>query len=475
MAMNNVKSSSGGFTLLETAIIISISSILLTMTMSLVKVELSQLTITKNQQRLTTIQQAINNFKTLNNRLPCPASYAAVAGGTPAFGREDTTSVPCIGTYNKPGRDGPIDAAGVSTPVAQTIIFGALPVRDLGLPDSYIADNYGYMYTYGVTQSETTAPMNGFAGGINVVDNSNAAMNSVLPLDPKGNVGTATYAVVDHGKDGKGAYYFNGITKGGLLANTCSSAAGYDQLNCSFEAGAPAPLAPFAFSAAPYSNLVGTSHYDDLIVYGTSFGGSTKICQTVYNAPITAVGTSVGHYQKGLAYGWADAYSLNTVNYYGNFGVALFYGDAPIPANTDIFGIHGSPYEAGFNTVSPVAQALCPAGAHIVTGGCSQTNGIPNLPSGTSNFTNIYTADYWTASEPWSSHSGLLGDDTTPGPLPCGGFLQNPCNFVNAQQLIMPPLSHPVYTSPATQGWECDGSSASGIYTQAYAICCSGG
>ena len=200
--MNNkknrgAKSSSSGFTIIEIAIIVVIASVLLVAGMGLLKTSMDQVTLTENQQRLSAIQQALVSYMSQNNRLPCPAPLKA-ALGTSAFGRENTVN-PCTagaGGTTAPGRNGSTDPYG-GTKLTGTVVFGAVPVRDLGLPDSYIADTYGYRFTYAVTLSETsiTSPINPFAGAINVVDSSSAPGASVLPLGSDGSPGTGNVSL----------------------------------------------------------------------------------------------------------------------------------------------------------------------------------------------------------------------------------------------------------------------------------------
>lgn len=431
--MNNKKNrteklSSSGFTLVEMTIVILISSIVLITVMEAVKTWMDKIVAIENQQRLNAIQLALTNYQTQNNRLPCPASFI-VATGAANFGREIvkggcplTYTPDGTNTVAATGRTGSTDAFGSSKVTSPPIIIGALPVRDLGLPDSYIADSYGYRYTYAITQSETTAPLNGFAGAINVVDNTGA---TVLPLAGDGTSGTATYVLVDHGKDGKGAYYDGATT----TAVSCGSAAGWDNDNCNHYASG-------YFRSAAFSNQSGTSHFDDMVAFNTSLSTSTNICQTVYNAPVsaTASGTSTGHYQSGLDYGWGFDVGAVVV-YVGTFPNGYFFSDYP---------------NAGMNATSPIVVASCGGNSHVIAGGCTQTLGPPTPPAGP-HFTNLYTADY----------------EYTPSSI------FPPFNY--NQQLVQPPLSHPVYSNTGAQGWECDGSSANGIYTQAYAVCCTGG
>jgi len=275
------KSSSRGFTLIEIAVVIAISSIMLVSAINLLNMWMRQSALTTSQQRLSTIQEALANYETQYHRLPCPSSFIAKTSDA-AFGRE--VSVSCVGpnnpnggdTYSATGRtgtNGPNDPLGINKVTAPAVIIGALPVRDLGLPDSYRTNPSGYMYSYAITESEATAPMNGFAGAIDVVDSLG---NTVLPLASDTSSGTATYVVVDHGKDGKGAFVANSTTTavGTPPAIACGTdAGGLDALNCSYVAGAAVPI---QFRNAPFSAKPGTSWFDDAIVYNTSLSTSTS-------------------------------------------------------------------------------------------------------------------------------------------------------------------------------------------------------
>jgi len=417
------KISSGGFTLIEGAIAVAIASVLLAVAIDLIKTSMDKDAIAQNAQRLATIQQAILTFEANNNRLPCPASYTAqptAAPATPYFGRElnYTSGTPSSGCATYPptapnaylatgrttGSTSPYP--GGAAPTGQ-ILFGAVPVRDLGLPDSYIADTYGYLFTYAVTQSATASPINPFGGVIDVI-------NPVTGTTLLATAGTATYALVDHGKDGKGAFSY-GIT--GTPVRTCTSAAGYDKVNCSFETGA---ATPFAFNNAAFNASVGLSHFDDMVVNNaTNTPTSSNTCTAVRNAPITAAyaGTSAGTYMTGLDVG-AGLDVGDTVIYLGAFTDKVFFSDF---------------YFSGSNSTSPIVVASCAAGSHVVSGGCTETLGMPTPLTG--NFlTNIYTADLITT--------------TGAAPSPCGNNTtssQAPCDTGLTRQLVTPPMSHPVY------------------------------
>lgn len=433
-----VNFSSNGFTLIETAIVVVISAIMLAGGMVLLKTWMNQASAAASQQRLNTIQQALVNFEAQNSRLPCPASFTA------ATWRESTSCTGALvgGTFSAAGRaiGTPAGAPGtvpMPTVTNNTIIMGALPVRDLGLSDSYIGNNYGYAYTYAVTQSETSAAtLNAFAGVINVVDDTTPTPNSVLPLASDGvTPGTALFVVVDHGKDGKGTYTTSGVAS----PITCGSKAGLDNNNCDH-------YASDYFRSAPLSLAPGASWFDDTIVYNTSLSSSTTAASTLTClAPIYSAKDIAGLTETGLSTGW----NMNGFDSGGGFSIGAEAVFLFFFADDLTFGAQPS---ATLLSPSPTADAYCPdASYHVVSGGCTQVNsrkGAPAFVGGA--LTNAYGLDIY------SIAPGVTGASTN-------------------EQIILPPQSHPALPNAGVQGWECNGSNALGMQTQAYVVCCKGG
>lgn len=449
------KSLSAGFTIIELAAAIVILSLLLVMAVGLIKSWLSQDDLMTNQQRLDTIQQSLTNYEIQYNRLPCPASFTAAASST-SYGRESTscTGALAAGTYSATGRTLGGSAAPGTTPMpavpSSSIIFGALPVRDLGLPDSYRLNTSGYAYTYAVSKSETSAvtALNPYAGVINIVDNSTPVPKTVLPLASDGvTSGTALYAVVDHGKDGKGAH-----TASGNLIACSATGSTQDSYNCNYETAG----AFTAFRSATFSKKPGGTWFDDMLVYNTSIttlanlSGVMQVCTTTYSNSSTA-GSSGGYDQFGVDSGMGGGFNILIPLFIINFEIFAF-------AFADLFDVDAAP-SGSFSATAHTTGAYCPdTSYHIVTGGCTQTSGVPKNSGGAAinaagtngPISNIYGAD-------------ILVGGVDPG--------------ANSHyyQFMLPPASHPAApNSVGLQGWECNGSSASGMYTQAYAVCCTG-
>jgi len=191
LRMNNKKycpkTNSGrenGFTLLEMAIVILISGVLLSFMGSALLAYMKKSYITKTHFRIEKIQEALAQYLSVNGRYPCAA--ARTLGPEDAnFGREVTTTCNA-GTIAGTARNG-----GVR--------IGAVPTRSLNLPDDFIADAWGHKFTYAVTETLATPALYSPDGG-RITIRDGAGLSLVTPPD------TAHYVVVSHGATGDGSF-----------------------------------------------------------------------------------------------------------------------------------------------------------------------------------------------------------------------------------------------------------------------------
>ena len=374
-----------------------VCSLLLIAGIGLIKTWIDQNALTVNQQRLTAIRQAIASYEALNGELPCPARYTDLPGSA-QFGREWIK----INPRKKPSNCRQNAGTFSGAPVSPTLVIGAVPVRDLGLPDSYIANTYGYRFTYATTEAGATAPMDPSLTSTIKITNNNTP-----PTPPSTSM--VTFVVVDHGPTGKGAYTIDGVATTGCPA----TASTLDSYNCN-------KYASGHFETAPFNNntLAGANWFDDSIVVSTPPAGSQS-CTVVTSAP-SAQGNSGGTvyfgYDAGFGIGFGVCAIVVCISF-GPYSDTLFFGELQ---------------NAGWNTSSPVADANCtPNYPNVMAGGCTQTS----------------------------------------GGSPYGGDISGASGI----QPIMLSSSHPISSGAGTQGWECNGSSASGMQTTAYALCCSKG
>lgn len=193
-----------GFTLLELSIAMAVIGVVVAGGLSMSTSLVDQQAHVQTENQMDEIDKAISAYVAINERLPCPAAPSLSAGAID-FGAEHRTGNSCATT------------SGVTE--SNNVVIGMLPVRTLGLRDRYVADEYGNRYTYAVTRSHTitndTSGYNGTAGRVIVHDNNGDVI-----------VSDASYIVVSHGGDGKGAYRYESAS------NTVTCTGGLDEENC---------------------------------------------------------------------------------------------------------------------------------------------------------------------------------------------------------------------------------------------------
>lgn len=229
----------GGFSLLELAIVLVISGILLNYglktTMAYVEGESRKIT----RDRLAAIEEALVLFASRQKRLPCPAD-ASLGETSTSNGLEQ------------------LDTPGNTTTCKGGIQYSAVPWRELGISQEVALDGWRRKITYrahngnkGVTrpngldmkncqasgtnpQTETTdcsavSPFHrptAFLSGKGLTVNSGDPTDKLMPLTSDS--GGAAFVLVSHGKDGLGAYLTNGAR---LPLPSTSQVAQFDNVN----------------------------------------------------------------------------------------------------------------------------------------------------------------------------------------------------------------------------------------------------
>lgn len=191
-----------GFTLIEMAIVMIVSSIMMLGFMGYYMDYRKAESVRHTKDAVDLLNSSIKQFQLANMRLPCPAD-PTLAPWDEGFGEEDCEA----------------DAIEVATAIGvdrdddgndDRILIGAVPfkelfdVRDmvpLTMADSI--DGWGYKFTYAVTENLTDTETYGKErGAIDVVDEY---QNSISESDRN-----LHYVIVSHGENGLGAYARDG-------------------------------------------------------------------------------------------------------------------------------------------------------------------------------------------------------------------------------------------------------------------------
>ena len=276
-----------GFTLVEMAIVIIIIALVIGFAVTLGTNAVQAAQRTSTQERLATIKMALESYQRANGYLPCPASRALTPSGSIVFGVEARSGASCDTS--------PPALVQVGTPYTGSYI-GAVPVRTLGLPDAFAADAWGnkLLYAVGVqmvnhvTDAALTDPgitiMRGDPSGTNysLTTSTDRTIVPTTTLSQTPNMSApdtpaagASYVVLSHGPDGRGAYPLNGNT----VQIPCGFGAQIDGANCDDSDS--------IFYDTTYNDGVNEQlFFDDYIVWGSNALQHAAINPMVASCPI---------------------------------------------------------------------------------------------------------------------------------------------------------------------------------------------
>lgn len=245
-----------GFTLLELSISLMVIALLTGMAVSSGVGVLSASRLVATQKRMKAIDNALMQFRTANDRLPCPADLT-IAVGAANFGVEGATPGTCTGGTPSANHS----AAGI-TNTSATAAEGAVPVVTLGLPNDDMVDGWGNRFRYAVDIRMTA--LGAFPGS-----SLCTAIGAITVNDASGVARTtgAIYALISHGPNGHGAYTAGGVT-------TTSGSKSADELtncHCTSAGVYNSAYAPLYVQKLPQYDSGQTGnplyYFDDLVSY----------------------------------------------------------------------------------------------------------------------------------------------------------------------------------------------------------------
>lgn len=226
-----------GYTLVEMAIILIVVGMFIAVGYPLYDHYLNK---TKYDQTLITqvkIDKALESFKEIRGRYPCPAPLSAAPGNV-NYGRETCgNSTLAAGTcadglcYEQSPRTINVtttedDGTETTQNIRPRVIRGAIPFRTLGIMEEDSYDAYSGRFGYAVTELLTNQDtFRVERGGIEVIDGNEPNPNSLV--DPPA---SALYYVFSAGPDNVGAY-----SRDGYLLAECDGPM-HDNQNCNTDA-----------------------------------------------------------------------------------------------------------------------------------------------------------------------------------------------------------------------------------------------
>ena len=270
---------SDGFTLVELAVVLAIISIVAAASIGIGTSALRAADKYAVQERLTIIKKALNQFAQMNGYLPCPADRQ-LAPSSGNFGIEARNAA---AAYTVPAStcaySGSASAvAGVARAGSGSYVFiGMVPVRTLGLPDSYASDPWADKITYAVSGDMIAQPGSynkPLAAGSLIVRYGDTTTYQVASRAPAGSgtpgTGYAAFILISHGPSGVGAY----ATDGSSAIGTCGTTT-IDSENCNDDN---------IFIDAKYNEGTQSAQFsDDYVVWDTNLKGITAPSTNYYS------------------------------------------------------------------------------------------------------------------------------------------------------------------------------------------------
>lgn len=265
-----------GYTLIETAIVLTVVGMLIAAFASAYNLYYKQKAQSETVASVSRVVDALSHYLIQNGRYPCPARMD-VSRDNPAYGMEGVctdTSVSigncaggiCVERGQRAVNTNPNPGSPPAMDANPRVRRGAVPFRTLGIPEETAEDGYKMRLYYAVTENLTNAnTYRKDAGAISVVGRTGS---SIVSPDH-----SAHFVVFSVGEDRRGAY-----TRQGAQYQACRAYnESLDARNC----GTTVALNTAEYMAVEHSPTGGTDHFDDFIKYYASV--ETPLWRTAQN------------------------------------------------------------------------------------------------------------------------------------------------------------------------------------------------
>ena len=279
-----------GFTLLELSIVLIVISLIVAMGLSIGKGVIESTTRTSTNRKLDQLEKTLMDFRTANNRLPCPTD-ATLLESDVNYGVESVNGGACTTGSTYDATTGIRTVAANPGPTANyldkkhNVAEGAVPFKTLNLPKEFMYDGWGRKFAYAVNYN-ATSPLAMLGQTLN--ESCQITIN-----DASGNPRSsgAIYTLLSYGEDGHGGYLKSGVRNNAGSTNT-------DELtNCHCDTANAAETtyaASYVGKEATADPTTSTNQFGDLIRFkdrwqmmtyddqNTAIGG--PVCQLGFRA-----------------------------------------------------------------------------------------------------------------------------------------------------------------------------------------------
>lgn len=213
-------SRNAGFTLVEMSMVLIIMSVVIGGGFSFATGHMERKKRELTEQRMDIIERALLDFRSSQNRMPCPAD-GSVNPDNAIYGIEAENLGSCTGGSPEANFTGARHVTKPGNPVT-SVVGGTIPVVTLGLPKEIGLDGWGNKFSYHVDARATEQS----AFSDYTIANSNCFSLIVddertWTADADRNYLSfhAVYVLMSHGKDGHGAFSVGGPRQNAAVTN----------------------------------------------------------------------------------------------------------------------------------------------------------------------------------------------------------------------------------------------------------------
>lgn len=245
------------YTLLELSISILVISIIVTGALSMSISRANKKKIEVTNQRISTIYQALGNYLVTNKKLPCPAAVTDTKSNSINYGTASIAYGSCAGNA--------IDGVYQSNSNSN-LVYGMVPIKDLGLSNEFAEDGFGNRFSYIVDKNFTdvsvfpysVAATFGVATSNDIITVREASSNVVrdTTLD-------AILVIISHGSNQNGGFLPESTTAN----NSASDSYELENHPTSYNNSSYPRTA--SFDNIFYSKYAASDVFDDVVFYKT--------------------------------------------------------------------------------------------------------------------------------------------------------------------------------------------------------------
>jgi len=237
-----------GFSLVELSVVLVIIAIVIGGGMATFSAYVQKSQVDLTVSRMDAIENALLNYSAAFGRIPCPASLTLTSTSS-NYGVESANQGSCVG-----------GSPAANYTATGGFVEGAVPVKALQLPDTYMYDGWGNRFTFGVDPDFT----NSNTLPISIGGACSASTKAISIQDANSNTlsSSGVYAIISHGQNGHGAYTANGV----VSSNGSVNAAELVNCHCN-SSGTKGTLANYVQNVPLIDTGNNLDNFDDIVTY----------------------------------------------------------------------------------------------------------------------------------------------------------------------------------------------------------------